>query len=35
MEQSGLIALVENLQRRDLNFEEEAEGIARLVKVFG
>ena len=29
-EQSGLIALVENLQRRDLDFIEEAEGLARL-----
>lgn len=35
MEQSGLIALVENLQRRDLNFVEEAEGISQLVRLFG
>ena len=34
-EQSGLIALVENLQRRDLNFIEEAEGIARLMRIYG
>ena len=34
-EQSGLIALVENLQRRDLDFIEEAEGIARLMRIYG
>lgn len=34
-EQSSLLALVENLQRRDLDFIEEAEGIARLIRVFG
>lgn len=35
MEEAGVLALVENLQRRDLNFLEEAEGISRLVKMFG
>ena len=35
MEESGVLALVENLQRRDLSFVEEAEGISRLVKMFG
>ena len=35
MEESGIIALVENLQRRDLDFIEEAEGIAQLIKLFG
>lgn len=35
MEESSLIALVENLQRRDLDFVEEAEGIAQLIKLFG
>jgi len=34
-DQSALIALVENLQRKDLNFIEEAEGIARLIRRFG
>ncbi len=34
-EQSGMIALVENLQRRDLDFIEEAEGIARLMRIYG
>ena len=33
--QSGLMALVENLQRQDLNYWEEAEGIARLMQVYG
>lgn len=32
---SGAIALVENLQRRDLDYIEEAQGIARLVESFG
>ena len=32
---SGLLALVENLQRRDLDFIEEATGIARLMQQFG
>ena len=35
MEESGIIALVENLQRRDLDFIEEAEGIAQLIRLFG
>ena len=35
MEQSSLIALVENLQRRDLDFLEEAEGIRQLISIFG
>ncbi len=34
-QQSSLIALVENLQRHDLDFFEEAEGLQRLIKVFG
>ncbi len=34
-EQSSLLALVENIQRYDLDFVEEAEGIARLIRVFG
>ena len=33
--ESSLLALVENIQRRDLDFVEEARGIARLVGVFG
>ncbi len=35
MEESSLIALVENLQRRDLDFVEEAEGISQLIHLFG
>lgn len=35
IEESSLIALVENLQRRDLDFIEEAEGIAQLIRLFG
>ncbi len=35
MEEASVLALIENLQRRDLNFLEEAEGISRLVKMFG
>lgn len=34
-EQSGLTALVENLQRRDLDYMEEAEGICRLMRLYG
>ena len=34
-EQSGLLALVENLQREDLDFIEQARGIARLIGQFG
>lgn len=33
--ESGLLALVENLQRRDLDYLEEAEGIARLMRQSG
>ena len=33
--QSGMIALVENLQRRDLDYIEEAQGLARLMKTYG
>lgn len=35
LEDSGLIALVENLQRKDLDFLEEAEGLSRLISMFG
>ena len=35
MEDAGLIALIENLQRRDLDFLEEAEGLQRLIRMFG
>ena len=35
MEESSLIALVENLQRRNLDFIEEAEGMSQLIRVFG
>jgi len=35
MEKSGIIALIENIQRRDLDFIEEAEGIRALVQLFG
>ena len=35
LEESGLIALVENLQRRDLDVIEAAEGIERLIRMFG
>lgn len=34
-ELSGMLALVENLQRRDLDFIEEAEGLARLMRLYG
>lgn len=34
-EQSAVLALVENLQRKDLNFFEEAAGIARLMQELG
>lgn len=33
--ESGAIALVENLQRRDLDYVEQAQGIARLIRLFG
>ena len=35
LESSGVIALIENIQRRDLDFVEEAEGINRLIRLFG
>ncbi|NLL38655.1 MAG: ParB/RepB/Spo0J family partition protein [Clostridiales bacterium] len=35
MEEASLIAMVENLQRRDLDFIEEAEGLAQLIKTYG
>lgn len=35
MEDASLIALVENLQRKDLDFIEEAQGIDQLIKLFG
>lgn len=35
MEDAGLIALVENLQRKDLDYVEEAEGLSRLIRMFG
>ena len=34
MEESGLLAMVENLQREDLDFIEEARGIANLIRLF-
>ena len=34
-EQSGMVALVENLQRRDLYYIEEAQGLARLMRQYG
>lgn len=35
MKDAGVIALVENLQRRDLDFIEEAAGISQLIRMFG
>lgn len=35
MEDAGLIALIENLQRRDLDFIEEAMGLNSLIRMFG
>ncbi len=35
LEDASLIALVENLQRRDLDFLEEANGLSQLIKLFG
>ena len=35
MEDAGLIALIENLQRSDLDFLEEANGIRQLIRMFG
>ncbi len=34
-EQSGMLALVENLQRRDLDYLEEAQGLANLMERYG
>ena len=33
--QSSLAAMIENLQRRDLQFLEEAQGLARLMQLYG
>lgn len=33
--ESGMVALIENLQRRDLDYIEEAEGLARLMRLYG
>lgn len=35
LEDASLIALIENLQRRDLDFIEEANGISQLIRMFG
>ncbi len=35
LEDASLIALVENLQRKDLDFIEEANGLSQLIKLFG
>ena len=35
MEDAALVALIENLQRRDLDFIEEANGISQLIRMFG
>lgn len=35
LQDSSLIALVENLQRRDLDFVEEAAGLQQLIRIFG
>ena len=35
MEDAGLLALVENLQRKDLDFIEEAEGLRSLIRSYG
>ncbi len=34
-EESGMVAMVENLQRRDLDYIEEAEGLSRLMRKYG
>ena len=34
-EESGMVAMVENLQRRDLDYIEEAEGLSRLMRLYG
>ena len=33
--ESGMLALVENLQRRDLDYIEQAQGLARLMRLYG
>ncbi len=33
--ESGMVAQIENLQRRDLDYIEEAEGLARLMRLYG
>lgn len=35
MEEASLLALIENIQRKDLDFIEEAEGINQLIRLFG
>ena len=35
MEKSGMIALIENIQRREVDFVEEAEGMRELIRLFG
>lgn len=35
LEDASLLALIENLQRRDLDFIEEANGISQLIRMFG
>lgn len=35
LEEASLLALIENLQRRDLDFIEEANGISQLIRIFG
>ncbi len=35
LEEASLLALIENLQRRDLDFIEEAGGISQLIRMFG
>ena len=34
MEESGMLAMIENIQRQDLNFIEEARGISNLMRMF-
>ncbi len=34
-EESGMVAMVENLQRRDLDYIEEAQGLSRLMALYG
>lgn len=35
LEDAGLLALVENLQRKDLDFLEEARGLQKMIRLFG